>query len=138
MNKSWINLMMGVGLVGSVALAAGTANADDRAKADYVNYCAACHGVDATGNGPMAGAMKAKPTDLTLLAKNSSGTFPYVKLVRTIDGSIETGSLRSHSSHDMPVWGDVFRRGASTDNNSYVAAQARIMNIVTYIASKQK
>jgi mono/diheme cytochrome c family protein len=138
MNKTWINLMMGVGLAGSVALAAGTANAEDRAEADYVNYCAACHGVDLTGNGPMASAMKVKPTDLTLLAKNSSGTFPYVKLVRTIDGSMETGSLRSHSSHEMPVWGDVFRRDASTDDNSYVAAQARIMNIVTYLSSKQK
>jgi mono/diheme cytochrome c family protein len=138
MNKTWINLMMGVGLAGSVALAAGTANAQDRAEADYINYCAACHGVDGTGNGPMASAMKTKPTDLTLLAKNSSGTFPYVKLVRIIDGSLETGSLRSHSSHEMPVWGNVFRRDASTDDNSYVAAQARIMNIVTYISAKQK
>jgi len=84
----------------------------------------------------MASAMKVNPTDLTLLAKNSGGTFPYLKLVRTIDGSMETGSLRPHCSHDMPVWGDVFRRDASTSDNKYVAAQARIMNIVAYVLSK--
>lgn len=30
MNKLWINLMMGVGLAGGEALAAGAANAEDR------------------------------------------------------------------------------------------------------------
>ena len=138
MNKSWIKLIMGVGLAGSVALAAGTANAEDRAKVDYVNYCAACHGVDGTGDGPMASALKAKPTNLTLLAKNNGGNFPYLKLVKTIDGSMETGSMRPHSTHDMPVWGDVFRREAGVDNAQYMVAQARIMSIVEYILSKQK
>ncbi|RLA55809.1 MAG: cytochrome C [Gammaproteobacteria bacterium] len=144
MNKSWINLIMGVGLAGSVAMAAGTANAEEhetaagRAKADFVNYCASCHGLDGTGNGPMASELKGKPADLTLLSKNNGGKFPYMKIRKTVDGSMETGSLRAHSSKEMPVWGDVFRRGAGADGSKYMVAQARIMSIIDYIAAQQK
>lgn len=137
MNRLWINLTMSVGLAGSLVLAAGSVNAEDRVKADFVNYCASCHGVDGTGNGPMADALKGKPTDLTTLTKNNGKNFPYLKLRKVIDGTVETGRLRSHSSKEMPVWGDVFRRKAAGDNQ-YVAAQARIMGIMDYIASIQK
>ena len=34
----------------------------------YVTYCAACHGVDGKGNGPVASSLKTAPTDLTQLA----------------------------------------------------------------------
>lgn len=137
MNKSLTNLMMSVGLVGSLVLAADSVNAEDRAKADFVNYCASCHGVDGTGNGPMADVLKAKPSDLTTLTKNNGKDFPYLKLRKVIDGTVETGKMRVHSSKEMPVWGDVFRRKAVGDNK-YVAAQARIMSIIDYITSIQK
>jgi cytochrome c2 len=43
----------------------------------YKQYCAACHGIDAKGNGPAASTLKTLPPDLTTLAKRHMGKFPY-------------------------------------------------------------
>jgi len=144
MRKSWSKLILGAALAGSVLFNANgvSAASDDlmpnsKAKADYVNYCASCHGVGGTGNGPMASELKAKPTDLTVLAKNNGGNFPFLKLRRIIDGSYTTGTLRGHSSNEMPIWGDAFRIEESLGGNSYTATQARIMNILDYISMIQ-
>src|SRR4051794_35275878 len=42
----------------------------------FVSYCAPCHGADGRGSGPVAGALKARPSDLTLLTKNNQGKYP--------------------------------------------------------------
>lgn len=146
MNNSWGKLILGAGLAGSLLLVANGVSADsldlnplnpnERAKADYVNYCASCHGVGGEGNGPMASTLKTTPTNLTMLTKDNSGAFPYLKLRKIIDGSYTEGKLRSHSSSDMPIWGDAFRREA-LGKDKYTAAQARIMNILDYIAMFQ-
>ena len=85
----------------------------------------------------MASELKGSPTDLTTLTQQNNGHFPYIKIRRVIDGSLSTGSIRAHGSAEMPVWGDVFRRQAS-DVSKWNDAQARIMNIVDYLASIQK
>jgi mono/diheme cytochrome c family protein len=131
-------ILLGVALA-IAALAATQAGAvEQRAKTDYINYCAACHGVDGTGNGALAEGLKGKPTDLTLLSKNNGGHFPYTRLRDTIDGTWETGLVRAHGSHEMPVWGDVFRTSEKLADDPYIRARARVMNIVDYIASIQK
>ena len=144
MNNSSSKLILGAALAGGVLFVANGVNAgsndlipNSKAKADYVNYCASCHGVGGTGNGPMASELKAKPTDLTLLAKNNGGNFPFLKLRKVIDGSYTTGSLRAHSSNEMPIWGDAFRREEQLGGNSYTTTQARIMNILDYISMIQ-
>ena len=139
MDRTGLNLITRTALIASIAIASGTANAvnPERAKADYTNYCASCHGMDGTGNGPMASELKGAPTDLTTLTQKNNGYFPYIKIRRVIDGSLSTGSIRAHGSADMPVWGDVFRRQAS-DVSKWNDAQARIMNIVDYLESIQK
>ena len=139
MSKSLSNLILGAGLVGSTFFAVVSVNAEpsEWAKADYVNYCAACHGVGGTGNGPMVDELKGKPTDLTVLAKNNGGTFPYRKTYKTIDGTWNEGNLRAHGSNEMPIWGDVFRRKAGS-HNSYMEAKGRIMAIIQYIDALQK
>ena len=58
---------MGVGLVASMSVAATIATAEprlERAKADYLNYCAACHGADGTGNGPPPRAVRRREKDI--------------------------------------------------------------------------
>jgi mono/diheme cytochrome c family protein len=138
MKKSLIKLGFSIGLAGGALLAASVVNADpsEWVKADYMNSCAACHGADGTGNGPMASELKGKPTDLTLLTKENGGTFPYVKVYRTIDGTWEKGNIRAHGSKEMPVWGDVFRRTAGGEN-VYMQTQGRIMSIIQYIDTLQ-
>ena len=139
MKKALSNLILGAGLVGSTFFAAAGANAepDKWIKADYINYCASCHGVDGTGNGPMADQLKGQPTDLTPLVKNNGGNFPYPKVYRTIDGTWDQGNLRAHGSNEMPIWGDVFRRKALGEH-SYMETKGRIMAIIQYIESLQK
>lgn len=139
MRESMSKLILGAGLVGSMLFAANSVNAEPSkyAKADYVNYCASCHGLDGTGSGPMADQLKGKVTDLAVLSKNNDGTFPYLRVYKTIDGTWNEGNLRAHGSDEMPVWGDVFRRKA-LGQDSYMTAQARIMNVIQYIDYLQK
>ncbi|HXZ88657.1 MAG TPA: c-type cytochrome, partial [Candidatus Binataceae bacterium] len=42
-------------------------------KLQFRQYCAQCHGMDATGDGPVAPALKKKPANLTVLSKNNGG-----------------------------------------------------------------
>ena len=47
-------------------------------------HCAACHGFDAKGGGPMAAALKGKVPDLTVLAKNNKGMFLVIMPIAKI------------------------------------------------------
>jgi mono/diheme cytochrome c family protein len=138
----------------SVASTAAIANekVSDPGKADYMNYCASCHGVDAKGNGPLAPTLKIAPSDLTVITKKNKGNFPYTLLRKTIE-SRELGLARAHGPREMPVWGPVFAAepegpvpggasgayyGVSAVQCEHLAARVRIMNIVDYIESIQE
>lgn len=79
----------------------------DVGKTEYQSSCAACHGIDAKGNGPVSKELKTPPTDLTVLAKNNNGVFPYDMVYQVIDGRNST--IKSHGTREMPIWG--FRFG---------------------------
>ncbi len=97
----------------------------------YKNYCAPCHGIDGKGNGPVAGALKSSPTDLTLLSRNNKGQFPDTHLVSVM----EFGSnLPAHGSAQMPVWGPIL--GKMNQMNA-MDKQLRISNLSSYIKSLQ-
>src|SRR6516225_8570293 len=55
-------------------------------KMEYQSSCAACHGMDAKGDGPVSKELKTRPADLTVLAKNNNGVFPYDTVYQMIDG----------------------------------------------------
>jgi mono/diheme cytochrome c family protein len=98
---------------------------------NYVAYCAVCHGVDGTGNGPAAPAMKIAVPDLTTLAKRSGGKFDTSSVEYIIRG---TGKIATpaHGVEDMPIWGEVFR------NEDRSVNVLRIRNLVKYLQSIQK
>lgn len=139
----------------SVASAAAMADekVSETGKADFVNYCASCHGVDGKGNGPLAPTLKIAPSDLTVISKKNKGNFPYTMIRKTIE-SRELGLARAHGPREMPVWGPVFAQepegpvpgggggggfyGVSTVQCQHLAARAKIMNIVDYIESIQQ
>ena len=87
--------------------ACASAQDTDVGKTEYQSSCAACHGIDAKGNGPVSKGLKTPPTDLTVLAKNNNGVFPYDMVYQVIDGRNST--IRSHGTREMPIWG--FRFG---------------------------
>ncbi|WP_299827084.1 cytochrome c [uncultured Roseobacter sp.] len=67
-------------------------------------HCAACHGIEGRGNGPMSPVLLVQPADLTKLSQKEDGTFPTYRVVKRIDGR---DPLVSHGS-DMPVYGWFF------------------------------
>ena len=74
----------------------------DIGKTEYQSSCAACHGVDGKGTGPVADALKTKPADLTMISKRNNGVFPFGRIYDIIDGRQE---VKSHGVRDMPIWG---------------------------------
>jgi len=140
--SKWNRWAMTTGLLGALTFTALSANADDIAKQDFVNYCASCHGADGSGNGPMASELKTKPTNLTTLSKDNDGHFPYLSLRDSVAGTSNASNIRAHGSQEMPVWGNVFRAETGMvqgrQGGSYALAKARIQNIVDYIADIQQ
>jgi mono/diheme cytochrome c family protein len=97
----------------------------------YMAYCASCHGRDAKGDGPAAGALKIPPADLTALAQKNNGKFPANHIAVVLSGQEE---VMPHGSKDMPVWGPVFSR-ISQRRPSEI--QQRISNLSRYLESLQ-
>ena len=98
----------------------------------YQQYCAACHGRDAKGHGPLAPLLKTPPPNLTTLAKRHLGKFPY----DYVSNILEFGPGPSaHGSSDMPTWGPIFRYFGK--QNERVVRQ-RIRNLCNYLASLQE
>lgn len=93
-------------------------------------YCASCHGLDATGHGPAAPALKAKVPDLTILATKNGGKFPDARVRRTITGE---DVLAAHGSREMPVWGPIFHQIEEDIDRGNV----RIDNLAKYLESIQ-
>ena len=96
----------------------------------YRAYCAPCHGVDGKGRGPAAPALKVKPPDLTLLARNNRGQFPRAYVRQVIAGD---QGVTAHGSGEMPVWGPVFHQVEEDVDRGNV----RLENLVTYLESLQ-
>jgi len=99
----------------------------------FKDYCAVCHGTSGTGDGPLAGNMKRRPPDLTVLAIQNGGVFPSEQVRKIIDGR---DPVPGHGGPDMPVWGSAFR--ASTLGPSEEHVKAVIDALVKHIASRQK
>jgi mono/diheme cytochrome c family protein len=97
----------------------------------YRAHCAACHGSDGKGGGSVAPALKAKPADLTILAKNSGGKFPEDRVRKFISGD---EVLASHGSREMPVWGPIFHQ-IEVDQDF---GNVRLRNLVKYLESLQQ
>jgi mono/diheme cytochrome c family protein len=99
----------------------------------FKTYCAACHGQNAKGDGPLADNLRVRPPDLTLIAKRMGGTFPADKVRRIIDGR---NPVKGHGGPDMPVWGDAFK--SSREGYSDEAVKARIEAVTEHLAGIQE
>ena len=97
----------------------------------FNSYCAACHGVDARGNGPAVPALKTLPPDLTLLSQTNGGKFPMMKVMASIRG--EAAFPPAHGAKNMPIWGPLFSDVAQ----SHAQSELRIHNLSVYIESLQ-
>ncbi|MBZ5701201.1 MAG: cytochrome c [Acidobacteriia bacterium] len=97
----------------------------------YQRYCAACHGQDGKGGGPVAAELKVPPTDLTALAKQNSGKYPAERVLAVLRHGV---SVPAHGTSDMPVWGPVLQSISSPER----VVHLRIFNLNRYIESLQR
>jgi len=103
---------------------------------DFKQYCASCHGVSGSGDGPVSGSLKNSPADLTGLAAANGGNFPKKHVMDVVQGNKDYDKkFRTHGPSEMPVWGNILLD--DSDGRSSIA-NARIRNIVSYIESIQK
>jgi mono/diheme cytochrome c family protein len=98
----------------------------------YTQYCAACHGANARGDGPAASMLKTPPADLTTLAKRHDGKFPQDYVSNVLRFGI---GITAHGSSDMPTWGPIF---GSLENYNEVAVRKHIKDLCDYLASLQE
>ena len=96
----------------------------------FSEFCAVCHGPDGKGGGPAAGALKAKPTDLTQIKRQHNNKFPTID----VRSSITSGAVAAHGTSEMPMWGDAFKSISANQS----AAEIRINNIVSFIEKMQQ
>jgi len=97
----------------------------------YRAFCASCHGSRGSGDGVVASILRVAPSDLTSIARRSSGTFPRDQVFSAIDGRAK---VAGHGSGEMPVWGDVLKK---TEGQSETIIRKRIDALVAYVESLQ-
>lgn len=117
---------------GAAAFAQDVENGEDL----YRLHCATCHGVEATGQGPMAGILVIKPVNLTALEAENDGTFPTERVIRRIDGR---DPLLSHGS-PMPVYGFFFEGKDTpykTPSGQPILTSQPIVDLMGYLQSIQ-
>jgi mono/diheme cytochrome c family protein len=129
---------MGWVVVAAVVVAGGPGIAaaqerSDQGRREYMANCAVCHGASGNGAGYYEGFLTRKPVDLTVLARNNGGVFPFQRVYEVIDGRRE---LAGHGQRDMPIWGnDYGAKGTDpfgmTDPEVFV--RARIMALTEYV-----
>ncbi|MGD8340266.1 MAG: cytochrome c, partial [Gammaproteobacteria bacterium] len=128
-------------LLGTLALSAATVGVaqlfeplDLSGEEMFMRYCAACHGTDARGTGPVARTMNKRVPDLTQLAISSRGEFPAQAVRDAIDGR---AMAVSHGTRQMPVWGYEFWVEEGADVVAERTARQMINRIVAYLESIQ-
>jgi mono/diheme cytochrome c family protein len=108
----------------------------DVGKFEYEGSCAVCHGSTGRGGGPMASQLKTRMPDLTVMARNNGGVFPFDRVYQIIDGR---QMLESHGTRDMPIWGRTFRLQSSLffdsriPHDSESSARSRILALTEYV-----
>jgi mono/diheme cytochrome c family protein len=101
----------------------------------YVRYCAACHGVEGRGDGPVTPALGERPTDLTQLANEHGDDYPFWAIVEAIDGR---RTIRAHGVSEMPVWGTVLSPQASWSPREHAEARGTVILVTEYLRTLQR
>lgn len=127
-------------LAGMPAARADSADsvAADFGRGDFMNYCAACHGVGGKGDGTVAEFLTISAADLSQMSLRNGGIFPRQRAIEVIDGRAQ---VSVHGERDMPVWGDWFKFEADSDGSgtkTEKVVRERITALVDYLESIQQ
>jgi len=102
----------------------------------YLEDCAACHGVNGTGDGPAARGLAVELPDLTTLAARNDGVFPTNQVMSTIDG-LNRGA---HFNDAMPEFGagDMGETVIVEEDGLGTPVPMRLLVLTEYLQSIQR
>ena len=100
----------------------------------YRQYCAACHGPDGKGQGPLAASLKTPPADLTRIAERNGGKFDEAALMSVIDGR---RAVAAHGPREMPVWGARFEEELKGEPMHTYVGLLQTRSLVDYLRTIQ-
>ena len=135
--KSMLMTMPVVFALASAAVAQDPGEEFAAGREEYLEACAACHGENADGNGPIATMFKERVPDLRKIAAGNDGVFPTLEIFQIIDG--RTG-IRGHGA-PMPLFGKRYKAELEDEIGPYGAEQvvrARVLELVLYLQSIQE
>jgi mono/diheme cytochrome c family protein len=102
----------------------------------FLDNCAACHGVDARGDGPMARGLATAVPDLTTISARNGGTFPRDAVMSKIDG------YQADGFHDsvMPEFGagDMGHTVIVENNGLGTPVPLKLLVLTEYLESLQR
>ncbi len=101
----------------------------------FDRFCAACHGPEGRGDGPVAPTLNVLVPDLTRLAERNGGTFPSADVRDVVDGR---AVVVAHGPRTMPVWGYEFWVDEGADIEAEAAARELIDRLVRHVESLQR
>ena len=135
-------MLLGAALASLGALAgAGAAAAQDAVigQDEYRLHCAACHGLEGRGDGPIGQMLKTPAPNLAMIAERNGGKFPVQKIYDIIEGS---SVIAAHGTREMPLWGDRYRKMSKPvtpdqANMGNEQAEMRILSLVYYLGTLQ-
>jgi hypothetical protein len=100
----------------------------------FQQFCSACHGYAAKGDGPVAATLNVMVPDLTRLSQRHDGVFPVEAVRAMIDGR---SLVTAHGTRTMPVWGYEFWVTEGADRQAEADAREVINRLVRYLESIQ-
>ena len=132
----WVALVMRIFVpIGPVA-AAEQPDSLSEGGAIYMQSCAACHGAEGRGNGPVAAALLKSPADLTRLSLQHRGRFPREDVVAVVSGE---RNVLEHGTREMPVWSQHFAPTTSGATGiAAVYARRRLDLLTGFLESIQR
>ncbi|WP_170482245.1 c-type cytochrome [Ruegeria arenilitoris] len=102
----------------------------------FVEHCARCHGIDASGKGPDAADLKTVPADLTKISERRGGVWPMLEVMSILDGYLKVQEPR----YDMPIiteLNDGPNVEFDTGNGLVTRIPSRLIEIAEYLESIQ-
>lgn len=135
MRAFFVALGTGLGLAGLITACAPEVGAGG-ARADFATYCAACHGNDGRGGGPLAEGMEPVPADVTLVMRRNGGVFPKTQVMGHI-----AGYTMGRSESPMPQFSELLEGPQvmfDDGSGQTVPTPARLVALADYVQSLQR